>query len=33
VQKFMRLPLNDKETEGLQKSAKILKDTLHTLGL
>ncbi len=33
VQKFMRLPLNDKEIEGLQQSAKILKETLHTLGL
>lgn len=33
VQKFMRLPLNEKEIEGLQKSAKILKETLHMLGL
>jgi L-lactate dehydrogenase len=33
VQKFMRLPLDDKEIAGLQQSAKILKETLHTLGL
>ncbi len=33
VQKFMRLPLDEKEVEGLQKSAKVLKETLHTLGL
>jgi len=33
VQKFMRLPLDEKEVEGLQKSAKILKETLTTLGL
>jgi len=33
VKKFMRLPLNDKEIEGLQKSAKILKETLKNLGL
>lgn len=33
VQKFMRLPLDEKEAEGLQKSAAVLKETLHTLGL
>jgi L-lactate dehydrogenase len=33
VKKFMRLPLNEKEIEGLQKSALVLKQTLHTLGL
>jgi L-lactate dehydrogenase len=33
VKKFMRLPLNEKEVEGLQKSAGILKDTLHSIGL
>jgi len=33
VQKFMRLPLNEKEIEGLQKSAKILKEMIHTLGM
>lgn len=33
VKKFMRLPLNEKEVEGLQKSAKVLKETLNTLGI
>jgi len=33
VQKFMRLPLNEKEIEGLQHSAGILKDTLRSIGL
>jgi len=33
VQKFMRLPLNEKEVDGLQSSARILKETLHSLGL
>ncbi|MEA5078096.1 MAG: L-lactate dehydrogenase [Anaerolineaceae bacterium] len=33
VQKFMRLPLDEKEVDGLQSSAKILKETLHSLGL
>ena len=33
VQKFMRLPLDEKEVEGLQKSAVILKETIHSLGL
>ena len=33
VQKFLHLPLNEKETEGLQKSAAVLKDTIHSLGL
>ena len=33
VKKFMRLPLNEKEMDGLQKSAGILKDTLHSIGL
>jgi L-lactate dehydrogenase len=33
VQKFMRLPLNEKEIEGLQRSAGILKDTLRSIGM
>ena len=33
VKKFMRLPLNEKEIKGLQKSAGILKDTLRSIGL
>jgi L-lactate dehydrogenase len=33
VKKFLRLPLNEKEIAGLQKSAKVLKATLTTLGL
>jgi L-lactate dehydrogenase len=33
VQKFMRLPLNEKEAEGLQKSARVLKETLRSIGL
>ncbi len=33
VMKFMRLPLDEKEIAGLQKSAAILKDTLHSIGL
>lgn len=33
VKKFMRLPLNEKEVEWLQKSAKVLKETLNTLGI
>lgn len=33
IQKFMRLPLNDKEIAGLQNSAATLKNTLKTLGL
>ncbi|MPM47283.1 L-lactate dehydrogenase P [bioreactor metagenome] len=33
VQKFMRLPLDEKEVDGLQSSARILKETLNSLGL
>ena len=33
VKKFMRLPLDEKEIAGLQKSAAILKDTLHSIDL
>jgi L-lactate dehydrogenase len=33
VSKFLRLPLNEKEKDGLQKSAKVLKETIHSLGL
>ena len=33
VKKFMRLPLDEKEIAGLQKSAAILKETLHSIGL
>jgi L-lactate dehydrogenase len=33
VQKFMRLPLNNVEIAGLQKSAGILKETLVSIGL
>jgi L-lactate dehydrogenase len=33
VKKFMRLPLDEKEAAGLQKSAAILKETLHSIGL
>jgi len=33
VKKFMRLPLDEKEVAGLQKSAAILKETLHSIGL
>jgi L-lactate dehydrogenase len=33
VSKFLRLPLDEKEVEGLQQSAQILKETIHKLGL
>ena len=33
VNKFLRLPLNEEEVAGLQKSSIVLKETLHTLGL
>jgi len=33
VKKFMRLPLNEKEIDGLQKSAKVLRETLNKLEL
>lgn len=33
VKKFMRLPLDEKEVTGLQKSAAILKDTIQSIGL
>jgi L-lactate dehydrogenase len=33
VKKFMRLPLNEKEITGLQKSAAILQETLRSIGL
>jgi L-lactate dehydrogenase len=33
VSKFLRLPLDEKEIEGLQKSARVLKETIHQLGL
>lgn len=33
VKKFMRLPLDEKEIAGLQKSAAILKETLNSIGL
>lgn len=33
VSKFLRLPLNESEVEGLQKSAAVLKETIHSLGL
>ncbi|NMC85283.1 MAG: L-lactate dehydrogenase [Anaerolineaceae bacterium] len=33
VSKFLRLPLDEKEVEGLQQSAQVLKETIHKLGL
>jgi L-lactate dehydrogenase len=33
VSKFLHLPLNDNEIAGLQKSAAVLKETIHSLGL
>jgi L-lactate dehydrogenase len=33
VSKFLRLPLDEKEVEGLQKSARVLKEIIHKLGL
>ena len=33
VSKFLRLPLNESEIEGLQKSAAVLKETIRSLGL
>ena len=33
VDKFLRLPLNEIEVAGLQKSAKVLKEMIRTLGL
>jgi L-lactate dehydrogenase len=33
VDKFLRLPLDEKEVAGLQKSATVLKETLRSLGL
>jgi L-lactate dehydrogenase len=33
VSKFLHLPLNDSEIVGLQKSAAVLKETIHSLGL
>jgi L-lactate dehydrogenase len=33
VQKFLHLPLDNKEIAGLQKSANVLKETIKTLGI
>jgi L-lactate dehydrogenase len=33
VEKFLRLPLNETEIAGLQKSSKVLKETIKSLGL
>ena len=33
VSKFLHLPLNENEIAGLQKSAAVLKETIHSLGL
>jgi L-lactate dehydrogenase len=33
VSKFMRLPLSESEAEGLQKSARVLKESIRTLGI
>ncbi|MHC1739969.1 MAG: hypothetical protein AB9897_02540 [Anaerolineaceae bacterium] len=33
VNKFLRLPLDEKEITGLQKSAEVLKATIYSLGL
>ena len=33
VDKFLRLPLNETEIAGLQKSAELLKSTIHSLGI